>query len=240
MDRHEVSIVIQHLLRLKRSPIAIKFVTEKERVPDLPCASEWVPSSCAFWGLATQRTFSTRPEQHLNCSIGAVTHGVRGPEEVMPGCGCKDVDLLVTIGRVTEKDLKSLPHLRHRPSAVAYGPLELFPVDPDLVLFFTEAKGAQMVLDAARRAGIPVELQGMPTCAGIPMALLERTVVIGLGCSTSRLRAFYGDHELVVFVPFFFLERLLGALESIVLSDRMMVVEEPRSPEPHDREPING
>ncbi len=230
MDRHETSVVIQHLLRLRRSPIAIKFVTGQEVTPSLQRAGEWVPSSCAFWSLASHRAFLTTPEQHLNCSIGAVTHGVKKPEEVVPGCGCEDVDLLVSIGRVTEDELKSLPSLEQRPSAVAYGPLESFPADPDLVLFFTEAKGAQMVLDAARRAGIRVELQGMPTCAGIPMALRNRSVVIGLGCSTSRLRASYGDHELVVFVPFCALERLLAALEAVVSSDRALVRAELRSP----------
>ena len=230
MDRRETSVVIQHLLRLERSPVAIKFVTEQEAAPSLPRANEWVPSSCAFWNLASQRTFFTTPGQHLNCSVGAVTHGVKEPEEALPGCGCEDVDLLVSIGRITEEDLRTLPRLEQRPSAVAYGPLESFPADPDLVLFFAEAKGAQMVLDAAKRAGVRVELQGMPTCAGIPMALRNGSVVIGLGCSTSRLRASYGDHELVVFIPFCVLEKLLVALEAVVTADRAMVRAELRSP----------
>lgn len=223
MDRSETSVLLQHLLRLRRPPVAMRFLTEGDDVPELPASNEWVPSSCAFWNLATQRSFLTRPEQHLNCSIGAVTHGVKGHDEVMPGCGCADVDALVSLGRIRPDELMSLPSLRRRPSSIAYGPLESFPVEPDLVMLVTEAKGAQMVLEAARRAGIPVGLQGMPTCAGIPLALNDGTVVIGLGCSTSRLRASYGDHELVVFVPAKALGALLSALEEVVISDRAVV-----------------
>lgn len=223
MDRVEMSVVVQHLLRLRRPPVAIRFIEEGEEVPELPRSNEWVPSSCAFWGLAVHRPFLTVPEQHLNCSIGAVTHGVKGHGEVMPGCGCADVEALLALGRIKQEDLMSLPSVGRRPSSIAYGPLESFPVEPDVVLLVTEAKGAQMVLEAARRAGIPVEVQGMPTCAGIPIAVNGGSVVIGLGCSTSRLRASYGDHELVVFVPGTALERLVSSLEELVVADRAMV-----------------
>ncbi|MDJ0274127.1 MAG: DUF169 domain-containing protein [Nitrososphaerota archaeon] len=223
MDRAEASVLIQHLLRCRRPPVAIRFISEGEEFPELPRSNEWVPSSCAFWNLAAQRSFLTSPEQHVNCSIGAVTHGVRGHEEVMPGCGCADVDALIAMGRIRPEDLTSLPSVRRRPSSIAYGPLEDFPVEPDVVLIVTEARGAQMVFEAARRAGLPVEVQGMPTCAGIPIALNNGSVVIGLGCSTSRLRASYGDHELVVFVPGRALERLVSSLEDVVIADRALV-----------------
>jgi hypothetical protein len=35
-----------------------------------------VPAGRVFWVKATQRTFSTVPEDHGNCSVGQLTHGM--------------------------------------------------------------------------------------------------------------------------------------------------------------------
>jgi len=40
-----------------------------------------VPAGCVFWMHAAARTFSTVADDHANCSVGSLTHGLFGPTD---------------------------------------------------------------------------------------------------------------------------------------------------------------
>ena len=40
-----------------------------------------VAAGCVFWMHAPERTFSTAPADHANCSVGSYTHGLLSLEE---------------------------------------------------------------------------------------------------------------------------------------------------------------
>ena len=40
-----------------------------------------VAAGCVFWMHATERTFTTAPADHANCSVGSYTHGLLSLEE---------------------------------------------------------------------------------------------------------------------------------------------------------------
>jgi Uncharacterised ArCR, COG2043 len=83
---------LEEILHLRTPPVAITF---SEQRPDgvaafddpVPAAmpdgrTGRVPAGCVFWVKATQRTFSTVPEDHRNCSVGQLTHGMATLDDV--------------------------------------------------------------------------------------------------------------------------------------------------------------
>jgi uncharacterized protein (DUF169 family) len=85
-------------LGLSAPPIAISFVergpegieryaaSAPEPTPDGRTGA--VPAGCVFWIKAADRTFATLAEDHGNCSVGCVTHGLKTLDEVAMSVGC--------------------------------------------------------------------------------------------------------------------------------------------------------
>ncbi len=220
LTNEERSLALEILLGLVKPPLALKFLTRSEEVPDIAEATFTPPSSCALWTQGLKQALSTRPEHHLNCNIGAYTHGVKSIEEIGPECGCDDVDFLLAIRRISWEDLENLPRVREKPSRILYFPLRNAGLEPDVILVFCRANQAQLLFEAAQRAGLQTHFRGMPTCSIIPHAIQSQGVVFGLGCTSSRLRAGYGDDEILVALAPDPLDKLLEFLEGIVASER--------------------
>ena len=82
---------LRHALAIQVPPIAITF---HDTLPDVarfdapmaPPAPDGrtgrVSAGCVFWIKLTQRTFTTAPEDHGNCSVGLLTHGMATLEDV--------------------------------------------------------------------------------------------------------------------------------------------------------------
>jgi uncharacterized protein (DUF169 family) len=220
----ERSAALEILLRLSRTPLGIKFVTTSSDEPSYPPKASFTPpSSCAFWTQGINEPFSTEPDQHVNCSVGAYVHGLKKLEEIGPGCGCEDVDFLLKIGRFDRQDLAYISHLHVRPIKIIYSPLSKMKDEPDVVLLFTIPSQSQLLFEAAKRAGIPTSFHGMPTCAIIPTVIHSQSVAFGLGCTTSRLRAGYRNEEIVVALTPKILDKLLEHLDKLVQSERKLV-----------------
>jgi uncharacterized protein (DUF169 family) len=74
----ERSAALEILLRLSRTPLGIKFVTTSSDEPSYPPKASFTPLfSCAFWTQGINEPFSTEPDQHMNCSVGAYVHGLK-------------------------------------------------------------------------------------------------------------------------------------------------------------------
>lgn len=63
--------------RLRRSPAFDAPMPES--MPDGRTGK--VPAGCVFWMKATDRSFTTAPEDHANCSVGSLTHGLLSLQE---------------------------------------------------------------------------------------------------------------------------------------------------------------
>ena len=66
-----------------------------------------VPAGCVFWMKAGKQTFTTVPQDHGNCSVGSVTHGLKTLSEVANN---SDVLSLLECGWVTNDMVKQTPY----------------------------------------------------------------------------------------------------------------------------------
>ncbi|MCS7117620.1 MAG: DUF169 domain-containing protein [Thaumarchaeota archaeon] len=209
----EKAAEIEQLLNLKRPIVAISFKQESGK--GLKRFDGSVSASCVFWTQALDKSFSTVKEQHLNCSIGSVTHGFRKHEEIAPGKGCADVDYFIDLGWVSAEDISKLPTYAHESKTVSYGPLRDVDFKPDACCIFCNAEQALFLMTATQHMII-----GKPACAALPVALNNKTTVISLGCTASRTRAGYGPDELVAFIPGEKIEEVFNSLRRVVNIER--------------------
>ena len=167
---------LESALGLSKPIVAVSFSPD---ISKLRRSTDVVESSCVFWTKALGDTFYTTPDQHLHCSVGAVTHGYRAAKDSLPGAGLADIDLLTSVGWIGKNDILGLPSLPLEAQRnIGYAPLDESPFVPDVVLFFADSQQAALVKEAAPDSEVTVK----PTCQGLPLAN-EGDVVIGLGCT---------------------------------------------------------
>ncbi len=209
------------LLRLDAPPIGITFSDEApEGVPafDEPMPEPTpdgrtgrVPAGCVFWMKGTERTFTTVPEDHGNCSVGSLTHGLIDLSEA---AGRADVAALVEAGWVTPDVFPKIPVLDRKPNFITYGPLAETPVDPDVVFIRVDGKQLMTIKDAI--PGLHVE--GKPQCHIVPMAA-GGTVAASVGCALSRVRTAMKPDEMTCAIPGAQLGDVVEALKQTVAAD---------------------
>src|SRR3954454_4404382 len=145
-------------LHLTVAPVAITFsagsdggappfadATEPMPEPTPDGRTGRVPAGCVFWVHALDRTFATRPEDHGNCSVGSLTHGLIALETAATRA---DVGALVDSGWVTPEIFPLIPVVATRPESITYGPLADPTTPPDVVLVRTNARGVMTLDDA--------------------------------------------------------------------------------------------
>ncbi len=179
-------------LRLEARPITITFIrsdaTTDAPAFDAPMATPVddgrtgrVPAGCVFWIHATERTFQTLPEDHRNCSVGSLTHGLIDLKEA----ACRgDVAVLLETGWVDAEGVPLIPVVNELPSAVVYGPLGDTEVDPDVVLVRLNGAGLMTMKDAFPNLAI----DGKPQCHIIAIAKEQGRLAASVGCALSRAR----------------------------------------------------
>jgi uncharacterized protein (DUF169 family) len=155
-----------------------------------------VPAGCVFWMHAAERAFSTVAADHGNCSVGSVTHGLAGLDEV---AGNDDVAALLESGWVDESVFGVIPTVSGRPGSVTYEPLGAgpTPVDPDVVLIRVNARQLMVLSDAL--PGLRIE--GKPQCHIVAVAKEQGEVAASVGCALSRARTGMPPEEMTCAVP---------------------------------------
>lgn len=208
------------LLRLEAPPIGITFSGDDpgaERYdapmpqPTADGRTGRVPAGCVFWMKGTDRTFTTVPEDHGNCSVGSLTHGLIDLETAATRA---DVGALVESGWVTPDVFPQIPTLSERPSFITYGPLAETPVDPDVVFIRVNGKQLMTIKDAI--PGLHVE--GKPQCHIVPMAAAGE-VAASVGCALSRVRTAMKPDEMTCAIPAARLAEVVDKLRSTVGAD---------------------
>jgi uncharacterized protein (DUF169 family) len=168
-----------------------------------------VAAGCVFWVRAAEATFSTVPEDHGNCSVGRVTHGLATLGEV---AGNGDVAALLGSGWVSEEAVGQIPHVSERPASITYGPLRDTPagVDPDVVLL--RVNGRQMMVLSDALPGLSIE--GKPQCHIVALAKERGTPAASVGCALSRARTGMTPDEMTCALPAGDLAEIVEAVTS--------------------------
>lgn len=165
-----------------------------------------VPAGCVFWVHGAERAFATVAEDHGNCSVGSVTHGLLEPSEVMDR---SDVAELVGAGWVGPTVLDQLPRVAARPGSVVYGPLGRVAIDPDVVLLRVNARQLMVLSEAL--PGLSIE--GKPQCHIVAMAKEQGVAAASVGCALSRQRTGMRPEEMTCALPAGQLEPMVEAIE---------------------------
>ncbi|MCI0485583.1 MAG: DUF169 domain-containing protein [Blastocatellia bacterium] len=213
---------INSLLKLPFPPLAISFskeapqnvaafeVSQPEPTPDGRTGK--VPAGCVFWIEAATKTFTTSPEDHGNCSVGSLTHGLKTLEEV---AGNSDVAALLETGWVTMDVVPMIPVIKERPNFITYGPLEETTVDPDVVFLRLNAKQAMVLSDA-----VPgLRFEGKPQCHIIPLAKEHGEISVSVGCMLSRVRTGMSNNEMTCAIPARRLAEVVESLKTTSVAD---------------------
>jgi uncharacterized protein (DUF169 family) len=165
-----------------------------------------------FWVHALDRTFTTRPEDHGNCSVGSLTHGLI---DLATAATRADVGALVEAGWVTPDMFPAIPTIAERPEAITYGPLADATRMPDVVLVRTSARGVMTIGDA-----LPdLVVEGKPQCHIVAIAKERQRPAASIGCALSRARTGMGAHEMTCALPGARLEAIVTAIESAASVD---------------------
>ena len=195
---------LQSSLHPSAPPVAITFSAEAPAgvepydAPMPPPAEDGrtgrVPAGCVFWMRGAERTFTTAPQDHGNCSVGSVTHGLIPLSEAATR---GDVAELLAAGWVTEDMFPQIPAVSERPGAIIYGPLREASADPDVVLLRLNAKQLMVLSDAL--PGLRVE--GKPQCHIVAVAKEQGEVAASVGCALSRARTGMPATEMTCAIP---------------------------------------
>lgn len=171
-----------------------------------------VSAGCVFWMKSTSRTFSTLPEDHGNCSVGQVTHGMKTLGEVADRA---DVAALLECGWVTMEVVPLIPVVTTKPGAVTYGPLAETSTDPDVVLM--RLTGRQLMVLSDALPGLRVE--GKPQCHIVAVAKEQGEVAASVGCQLSRVRTGMTNAEMTVALPASKVASTIEALRATAAAD---------------------
>ncbi len=176
-----------------------------------------VPAGCVFWVRGAESTFSTAPEDHGNCSVGRVTHGLASLAEV---AGNDDVAALLQSGWVSEEAVGGIPAVSKRPGAITYGPLGETPdsVEPSVVLL--RVNGRQMMVLSDALPGLSIE--GKPQCHIVALAAEQQVAAASVGCALSRARTGMTADEMSVALPAGQLAASVSAIESTAEVDTVV------------------
>lgn len=208
---------LNKVLGLKHAPLAISFTTDAPQgvdrhEGDLPAPggdgrTGRAPAGCVFWIHAAHKTFTTVPEDHYNCSVGSVTHGLKKLDEVMNN---EDVQGILESEWVTPEEAMQLPVVQTRPNYIVYGPLAETPVEPDVVFLRINAFQSMVIHDAYS----DLAFEGKPQCHIIPMAKEQGQLAISTGCMLSRVRTGMSPDELTCAIPAGRLAEVVDKLEA--------------------------
>ncbi len=176
-----------------------------------------VAAGCVFWARAAAATFSTVAEDHGNCSVGRLTHGLATLADVADN---DDVAALLASGWVTPEAIGTIPVIAERPGAITYGPLAETPdhVCPDVVLLRVNGRQLMVLSDAI--PGLRVE--GKPQCHIVALAHQEKVPAASVGCALSRARTGMTPDEMTCAIPAESLAHVVATVKATAQTDAVV------------------
>jgi uncharacterized protein (DUF169 family) len=176
-----------------------------------------VAAGCVFWARGAEATFSTVAEDHGNCSVGRVTHGLATLTDVEHN---GDVAALLGSGWVSLEAVARIPVITERPGAITYGPLSETPgnVDPDVVLLRVNGRQLMVLSDA-----IPgLRIEGKPQCHIVARAKQDKVAAASVGCALSRARTGMTPDEMTCAIPAGNLASVVATIKATAETDAVV------------------
>ena len=216
MDNTELRDSFQQLLGSTAEPVAVSF---RDTPPSgIQRIASPAPAGCAYWKIAADgEVFYTNGQDHLNCPIGAYTHGAeltgntQGELEGM-------IHKMVGMEYLKMEEVAGIPKRKEPLRFVLYAPLYKAREVPDVVLLRGNARQMMLIVEAATASNFmsALPIMGRPACSVIAACIESRTAATSLGCIGNRVYTQLPDGEFYVAVPGFALNNMLKALKSIV------------------------
>ena len=216
MSTSSLSESLSRLLGSIGEPVAVTFCDAAPAgVPRIASAA---PAGCAYWKAAAEgAAFHTTGEDHLNCPIGAYTHGA----ELTAEAHSQLEGMLKTMVGLEYLKMAEVPGIprREEPLRVAvYSPLSKTEGTPDVVLLRGTPRQMMLLWEAAgaRELTAPFPIMGRPACAIVAATVNSGKATSSLGCIGNRVYTELPDGEFYVAIPGGALADVVGTLEKIV------------------------
>ncbi len=216
MNFQELGSELTDLLALKVSPMTITFSDQKpDNIPffegDYPEKSPdgrtgKVSAGCVFWMHGSEKAFTTVPEDHGNCSVGSLTHGLKTLDEVKNN---SDVQAILECGWVELEMVPNIPVVSKKSNYITYKPINQENENPDVVFLRVNAKQAMTLKDAFP----DLIFEGKPQCHIVPIAKEQDKIAISVGCTLSRVRTGMPNTEMTVAIPARKLQKVVEKLK---------------------------
>jgi len=218
----EAAETLKKLLRLSGSPVAFRFATKKEEIPEGMQKLDKTIRHCTMIGLARKegKIFYSISDNH-ECNGGAWSLGLREITETL-----KNGDFYFKLGKFDSsaactRTIDRVARLNPGETyATLYAPLEKTPFDPQVVVIVA-SPWAMLKLSQSTlfRVGgrINAEFSGIQSvCAdACAQTYLNGKVNFSLGCDGSRKFSGIEDGEMVMGIPAEILPELIEALRVV-------------------------
>ena len=218
----EAAEVLKKTLKLSGSPVAFRFVTRKEEIPEGMQKFDKTVRHCTMVDLARRegRIFYATSENH-ECNGGAWSLGLREITETL-----KNGDFYFKLGKFESSAAckRTIDRVAHLPTgfthATLYAPLEKAPFVPQVVIIVA-SPWAMLKLSQStmfRLGGrIQAEFAGIQSvCAdACAQTYLNGHVNFSLGCDGSRKFSGIGDAEMVMGIPAELIPELVESLQVV-------------------------
>ena len=215
MNTSTIRTSLEQLLGATAEPVAVTFLEAAPAgVPRVPSAA---PAGCSYWKMAAEgAVFYTTGEDHLNCPIGAYTHGAELTAEAQSQLQGM-LGQMVGLQYLKMEEVPGIPR-REQPLRFAmYAPLSKAEGVPDVVLLRGTPRQMMLLGEAAGARGLtaPFPIMGRPACAVIAATANTGKATSSLGCIGNRVYTELPDGEFYLAVPGRALGELVESLGAI-------------------------
>jgi uncharacterized protein (DUF169 family) len=219
----EASETLKKVLGLEKSPVAIKFATSKEEIPEGMEELDKTIRHCSMVNLARTegKIFYATAGKH-ECNGGAWSLGLREITQTL-----KTGEFYFKLGKfdsaaACKRTIDKVPHLNPGETyATLYAPLEKTPFTPQIVLIVANPRTMLKLAQSAlfRLGGrMYAEFSGIQSvCAdATAQTYLTGRPNFSLGCDGSRKFSGIADDEMVMGLPIEMLTEITAALKIVV------------------------
>lgn len=171
-----------------------------------------VSAGCVFWIKAIDSSFYTDPQDHGNCSVGSLTHGLLELGDIASN---SDVAELLDSGWVNMDMVLTIPAVSKKPKHIGYGLVNREAFLPDVVLCRVNGRQLMVISDAVPN----MKIEGKPQCHIVAVAHETNTVAASVGCALSRARTGMQPSEMTVAIPIARFEEVVASVERALSID---------------------
>jgi uncharacterized protein (DUF169 family) len=221
----EAAEILKKYLKIEGSPVALRFATKKEDIPQGMQEIDKTIRHCSMIGLARKegQIFYATASKH-ECNGGAWSLGLKELTETL-----KTGDFYYKLGKfessaACKRTIDRVSHLNPGDTyATMYAPLEKAPFTPQVIVLVTNPWSMlKLVQSTLFRMGgrIHAEFAGIQSvCAdACAQTYLSGTVNFSLGCDGSRKFSGIEDSEMVMGIPAEMLPDIIEALQVIAVA----------------------